>query len=88
MSKVHYPAVLYTPGADGWWAVTIPGINVNAQGRTRNAALIEAADILQEVIDDLTRDGEPVPEPGEPDDEQLRDGSPAVIQASMPAVAA
>jgi predicted RNase H-like HicB family nuclease len=89
MSRVFYPALLFGPGEDGWFAVVVPGINVNGQGETQEAALLNAAEILQEVVDDLLRDGAPLPGPGSLDEyDDIGDGTAAVIQAMLPANAA
>ena len=89
MTSVFYPALLFGPGEDGAYAVVVPGINVNGQGKTQEAALVNAAEILQEVVDDLLREGETLPGPGSLDDYQdIGDGTAAVIQAMLPAHAA
>ena len=89
MTSVFYPALVFDPKDDDWFAVVVPGINVNGQGKTREEALLNAAEILQEVVDDLTRDGHPLPGPGSLDEyEDIGDGTAAVIQAMLPAHAA
>ena len=89
MTSVFYPALVFDPAEDGWYAVIVPGINVNGQGKTREEALLNAAEILQEVVDDLLRDNQPLPGPGSLDEyEDLGDGTAAVIQAMLPAHAA
>ena len=89
MTSVFYPALIFGPGADGVFAVVVPGINVNGQGTTQEAALLNAAEILQEVVDDLLSDGVPLPGPGSLDDyDDFGDGTAAVIQAMLPAHAA
>ena len=89
MTSVFYPALIFGPGADGFFAVAIPGINVNGQGKTQEAALLNAAEVLQEVVDDLLRDGVPLPGPGSLDEyDDMRDRTAAVIQAMLPAHAA
>lgn len=89
MSSVFYPAIVFDPKEDDWFAVVVPGINVNGQGKTREEALLNAAEILQEVVDDLLRDGHPLPGPGSlADHDEFADGTAAVIQAMLPARAA
>ncbi|WP_308918212.1 hypothetical protein [Jannaschia sp. LMIT008] len=88
MAHVFYPAVLFEPDDTGWWGVTVPGINVNAQGESREAALTEAAVILQEVIDDLTAAGRDVPEPGTLDDPDYDEGTAVMLHAAKPELAA
>ena len=90
MTRVHYPAILFGPRPDEpGWGVIVPGINVNAQGDTPEAALIEASEGVQEVIDHHLGKGEPVPGPGVLSDyDDIEGGEAAVIQATLPAQAA
>ena len=89
MTHLFYPAFVFGPGSDGGYAVVVPGINVNGQGDTEAAALLNAAEILQEVVDDLLRDGEELPGPGDLSDyDDFGDGKAAVIHATRPAQAA
>ena len=88
MAHVFYPAVLFQPDATGWWGVTVPGINVNAQGKTREEALTEAAIILQDVIDDLSAEGQPIPGPATLDDPDFENATAAMLHADTPELAA
>lgn len=63
MDRQFFPCVIAGPDAEGWYAVAIPGANVNGQGDSEASALLDAAEILQEVIDDAARDREPAPRP-------------------------
>ncbi len=64
MNHVIYPAVVFPPDPEaGHVGVTIPGININTSGETVEAAIQDAAAILQEVLDDLSAAGETPPEP-------------------------
>ena len=64
MNHVVYPAIVFpTDPETGCVGVTIPGININTCGATIEAAIQDAANILQEVIDDFCAAGETVPDP-------------------------
>ena len=83
-----FPAIIEGPGSDGGYAADVVGTPVIGQGDSAVAAAENAAVILQEVIDDSLRDGEPVPEPGTPTEEDLQRGVLAMLNASIPAHAA
>ncbi|MEO1001424.1 MAG: hypothetical protein AAFW69_12610 [Pseudomonadota bacterium] len=88
MERLFFPCRISGPDGAGWYCVVVPGPNVNAQGRTEAEALIEAAEILQDVLEDCVRDGEALPAPADGDiysDDFPRVG---VIQAVIPAAAA
>lgn len=51
-----FPCLCIGPDKDGWYVVTVPGPNVNAQGQTEADAFHDAAEILGELIDE----GEPL----------------------------
>lgn len=80
MKPTFYPAILRGSDDEGF-AVEIPGINVNGQGSTADDALQNAAEILQEVIDDLSAAGEPIPAP----EAAAEDGTKTLIPAFAPA---
>lgn len=82
-----YPAVIEGSDAEGY-AVEVIGAGVNGQGDTRRDALRNAAEILQQVIDDAVQDGEPVPTPGEITEADQARGHVALLQATLPAAAA
>ena len=63
MPQQFYPATMYYSDEDGLIGVVVPGINVNASASSPTAALKYASATLQDVIDDLTEAGEPIPEP-------------------------
>ena len=88
MNRVYYPARLFAGDAEGVFCVSIPGINVNAQGDSHEAALTEAAEMLQDVVDHLAALGHPIPEPGLLTDTAAADGSAVVLPAYIPALVA
>jgi hypothetical protein len=49
---------------------------------------LNAAEVLQEVIDDLAASGEPIPSPGRVTDDDATRGTVALRQARVPAAAA
>ena len=82
--RLFYPCLVHGPDADGWFSVVVPGPNVNAQGKTEEAALIEAAEILQELIDAQEADIAPAGI-----DEWREEGDrPGIIQVTRQAVPA
>ncbi len=84
MQTSFYPAILYPADENGLFGVEVPGINVNASGPTAQAALAEAAAILQEVIDDLAAAGEPVPPPPDHEAVDCAGGTLALLPAILP----
>ena len=84
MQSTFYPAILYPADDDGIFGVVIPGINVNAGGDSATAALHDAAAILQEVIDDLSASGDPVPAPADLGAVDAGGGTLAMIPAVLP----
>ena len=83
-----YPAIVEGPGTDGGYAVEVLGTGVLGQGDTPVAALTNAAEILQEVIDDFHASGTVLPHPGEASSDDLSRGTLAMLQVSIPAHAA
>jgi predicted RNase H-like HicB family nuclease len=78
-------ATLYPADDTGYLGVTIPGANVNGQGRTAAEAIQNATEILQSVIDDLSAAGEPLPEPADFSELEDAPGSfRCVIMANLP----
>jgi len=61
MPNIFYPAVMYPADKSGLYGVVIPGVNVNGTGKTMTDAFADAAEILQEVIDDLGGSDAPAP---------------------------
>jgi predicted RNase H-like HicB family nuclease len=83
-----FPAIVEGPGSDGGYCADVLGTGVLGQGDTAVAALTNAAEILQEVIDDFLAAGRPLPVPAEADPDDLSRGTLAMLQASLPAHAA
>ena len=83
-----YPAIVEGPGSDGGFAAEVLGTGVLGQGDTQFAALRNAAEILQEVIDDFLATGTALPSPGEAGPGDLSRGTLAMLQVSIPAHAA
>ena len=83
-----YPAIVHGPGTDGGYAAEVLGTGVLGQGNSEIAALTNAAEILQDVINDFTETGELLPVPTEPTAEDLVGGRLAMLQALIPAHAA
>lgn len=84
MQSTFYPAILYPADASGLHGALIPGANVNASGASAEAALSDAAAILQEVIDDLAADGETPPAPADIAAMDLEGGTLVMIPAILP----
>ena len=84
MQSTFYPATLYPADDQGIFGVEIHGINVNGCGPTADAALADAAAILQEVIDDLSAAGETVPAPCAVSELTPAEGMLCMIPASAP----
>ena len=87
MSTAFYHAILFPPH-EGLSACEVLGIGVNGSGSDPEAALLDAASILQEVVSDLVEGGEPVPPPAWPEAADLQRGRHVVLQARFPARAA
>lgn len=84
MAMKFYPSILHPADAQGLFGVEIPGINVNGSGPSREAALADAAAMLQEVIDDLASTGETVPAPVQIDDLMDGGGTLVMLAAALP----
>jgi predicted RNase H-like HicB family nuclease len=84
MPRSYYPAILYPADSHGLHGVTVPGINVNGQGSDAQAALADAALILQEVIDDLLAEGDSLPDPLDPSTIDAEDGAIVMLPATLP----
>lgn len=89
MKHVIYPAIVFPKEeVTGLVGVTIPGLNINASGKTTEAAIQDATEILQEVLDDLSASGETPPAPVSHDaacEEAACDGGAIVyVQAILP----
>jgi len=82
-----FPAVVEGSDAEGYGAEVL-GTGVNGAGATVHDALVNAAEVLQEVIDDLATSGEPIPSPGRVTDHDAARGTVALLQARVPAEAA
>ena len=83
-----FPAIVEGPGSDGGFAAEVLGTGVLGQGDTQVAALQNAAEILQEVIDDFLASGRALPNPGDADSADLSRGTLAMLQILIPAHAA
>jgi hypothetical protein len=82
-----FPAVVEGSDAEGYGAEGL-GTGANGSGATLHDALLNAAEVLQEVIDDLAASGEPLPAPGRVTDHDAARGTVALLQARVPAAAA
>jgi len=55
--------VIVYPGEDGWWVVECPSLpGCVSQGETKERALVNIKEAIQEYVAALTADGLPVPE--------------------------
>jgi predicted RNase H-like HicB family nuclease len=82
-----FPAVVEGSSTEGYGAEVL-GTGVNGSGATLHDALLKAAEVLQEVIDDLAASAEPLPAPGRVTDHDAARGTVALLQARLPAAAA
>lgn len=92
-STIYFPAILFRQDGDGVAGCTIPGPNINAGGETDDAALADAAEVLQAVIEEALEEGEPLPEPATTalvfeEIAEVGAGVLVLIPASMPVRAA
>lgn len=83
----HFPVVVTGSDAEGFCA-KVSGTPVLGEGDTVADALVNASEILAEVIDDAVASGEAIPRPGEPVLHAEEQNQVAVIQAVLPAVPA
>jgi predicted RNase H-like HicB family nuclease len=88
MNYGYFPAICEVDPEDGSWFVEVVGNGVNAQGPTMTVALDEASQSLQEIVWDALNHDEPLPRPAEPSEEDLARGRLAMLQITMPAMAA
>jgi len=82
-----FAAVVEGCDAEGYGAEVL-GTGVNGSGATVHDALVNAAEVLQEVIDDLAASGESIPSPVRVTDHDAARGTVALLQARVPAEAA
>jgi predicted RNase H-like HicB family nuclease len=82
-----FPAVVEGSSTEGYGADVL-GTGVDGSGATVHDALVNAAEVLQEVIDDLAASGEPIPSPGRVTHHDAARGTVALLQARVPAEAA
>lgn len=75
---LYYPAILFPPDANGLSGCAVPDLLINASGTSADAALGDAALIMDELLGDMARKGEPFPEPT-PADALERDGGTLVL---------
>ncbi|MEM6617100.1 MAG: type II toxin-antitoxin system HicB family antitoxin [Pseudomonadota bacterium] len=86
---LFFPCLISGPTEDlGVFVVMVPGPNINAQGPTEVDALLEAAEGLQEAINDAVSDGDPLPQPGNIEATRQSGDRLGVLQAQLPAQAA
>lgn len=84
MGKRFYPGVLYPPGEDGLSGVHIPGVEIVASGASPEEALTDAAEILQELIDQLADRGEEIEGPADPREVEVDGGQLVLLPAFLP----
>lgn len=84
MPVTYYPAILWPADLGGLYGVTVPGVNVNGSGASAADALTDAAAILQEVLDDLSADRQPVPAPMAIEAIENAGGKLVLLPASLP----
>ena len=84
MPMIFYPAILWPADASGLHGVTVPGVNVNGSGSSAAEALADAAAVLQEVLDDLAADRQPVPAPLAVEAVEVAGGKLVLLPASLP----
>ena len=81
---ISYLAIVYEPDAAGLVGVLVPDLLINASGASQEAALLDATAIMQEVLADMARTGEPFPKPTSPDDLDLDGGTLVILTAPSP----
>ena len=81
---IHYPAILWPADADGLFGVTVPDAHVNGSGASATEALADATLILQEVLDDLAAERQPVPSPSPIEAIDDAGGKLVLLPASLP----
>ena len=84
MPLTYYPAILWPADAAGRYGATVPGVNVNGSGATAAEALADATAILQEVLDDLSADRQPVPAPAQIEAIEVGGGKLVLLPARLP----
>ncbi len=83
----YYPAILHSPDADGLVGCTVPDLLINATGRDRDSALADAVQVMDALLADMARQGEPFPEPTVADDIDFDDGVLVLLHARVPQAA-
>lgn len=83
MPMTYYPAILWPVDAAGLYGATVPGVNVNGSGATAAEALADAAAILQEVLDDLAAERQPLPAPAPVESVEAAGGRLVLLPASL-----
>lgn len=85
---LHYPAILYPPDANGLSGCAVPDLLVNASGSSPDEALRDAAAIIDALLIDMARKGEPFPEPTPAEEMDLDGGTLVLLAARLPDLAA
>ncbi len=78
---IYYPAVIYPADENGLVGCAVPDLLINASGASQDAALTDAATIMQELLADMAREGEAYPEPTPSEDIDLDGGILAILTA-------
>ncbi|MEM6440353.1 MAG: hypothetical protein AAF763_11755 [Pseudomonadota bacterium] len=86
--QTFFPALLMPDEEDGGFGVVVLGTGVLGQGETAVDALRDAGESLQELVWSSVDLGEPVPRPADPSEEDRARGQIALLQITLPAVAA
>lgn len=58
-----FPAILFPAGDDGLAGCVVPGPNINAAGKSTEAALHDAVEILAALFEEADAEGAPRPRP-------------------------
>ena len=86
MSNMEYPA-LFEPAEEGGFVITIPDFGWGvSQADTEAEAHIMATTLLQTLVQEHIRNGEPLPRPGKPRGRKIRMARLPALQAAKAAV--
>lgn len=80
---LYFPAVLHRTDAQGLSGCHVPDFLIVAGGRSDDDALRDALGIMEELMEDMVRDNEPLPDPT-PAEEVDLDGGMLVMLAAVP----
>ena len=81
---LHYPAILFAPDENGVSGCIVPDMAINAAGRSPDEAIRDAAGIIDELLEDMHRDGEAFPDPTPIDELDLRGGTLVFMSVPLP----